>query len=387
MKQYKLLRITTIPSSLLILLKGQLAYLNQYYNVTGVSSAGDELKKVEGREKIKVEGINIERKISLIKDCRSLYNLYIFFKRKKPLIVHSITPKAGLLSMLAAYFAKVPIRIHIYTGLIFPYKTGFFQKILILMDKILCKCATNIYPEGEGVRQDLIKYKITSKPLNVLANGNVNGIDTSYFDSKLFSENEKQELRNKLNLQSNDFVFIFVGRLVSDKGVNELVDAFCQVCDKYNNVKLLLVGSIESELDPLKKETINIINSNKKIISVGFQSDVRLYFAISNALAFPSYREGFPNVVMQAGAMELPSIVTDINGCNEIIIDGENGVIIPPKNIDALREKMELFLTDKTLVSKLKLKAREMITSRYEQQMVWDALLAEYKRLEAELEA
>src|SRR5690606_35774476 len=244
----------------------------------------------------------------------------------KPTIVHSITPKAGLLTMLAGKMAGVPIRMHTFTGLIFPTRTGVMQKLLIKMDQLLCWAATNIYPEGNGVKKDLINYKITSKPLKILANGNVNGIDLEYFSKKNISIDQQNQLKQDLQIAENDFVFVFVGRLVGDKGINELVQAFQNLetrnqesASLVSNLealvpspqslvsskvpKLLLVGPLESDLDPLKEETLKEITNNPNIISVGFQKDVRPYFAIANALVFPSYREGFPNVVMQAGAM------------------------------------------------------------------------------------
>jgi glycosyltransferase involved in cell wall biosynthesis len=150
---------------------------------------------------------------------------------------------------------------------------------------------------------------------------------------------------------------------------------------KTNPVKLLLVGPFEFDLDPLAPETLREITANNKIISVGFQKDVRPYLAISSCLAFPSYREGFPNVVMQAGAMGLPSIVTNINGCNEIVIEGENGILIPVKNSNAIYEAMDKMIVNDDFREKIQKKARQMIVVRYEQQVVWEAILAEYKRL------
>jgi glycosyltransferase involved in cell wall biosynthesis len=149
-----------------------------------------------------------------------------------------------------------------------------------------------------------------------------------------------------------------------------------------DNVKLLLVGPLESDLDPLTPETLKVIADNKNIISVGFQNDVRSYFAISDALVFPSYREGFPNVVMQAGAMGLPCIVTNINGCNEIIIEGENGILIPVKDSDTICNAMQKIVLNDSYRIHLQKKARPMIVSRYEQQVVWESILAEYKSLE-----
>src|SRR5690606_25459277 len=212
-------------------------------------------------------------------------------------------------------------------------------------------------------------------------NGNVNGINLQWFSKEQVSCEGLVNLKKKLNIQTSDFLFVFVGRLVGDKGINELVTAFDEIINHKPNAKLLLVGPQEPDLDPLKEETIKRIANNSAIISVGFQNDVRPYFAIADALVFPSYREGFPNVVMQAGAMELPSIVTDINGCNEIIEEGKNGLIIPPKNVDALLAAMEKIVMDQTLYSQLKQNARPMVTSRYEQPVVWNAILEEYNRL------
>lgn len=391
----KLIRVTTVPISLDKLLEGQLKYLNQFYEVIAVSGEDDLLRKVEKREGVRVFPIGMQRSISPIKDLFSLLKLYQFFKKEQPAIVHSITPKAGLLSMVAAYFAGVPIRIHTFTGLVFPSKKGFLKQFLIIMDKATCLFATNIYPEGEGVKNDLISFKITNKPLKVLSNGNINGIDTSYFNPALFSQVQNEILKRELGIKKEDFVFIFVGRLVSDKGINELVAAFKQLQSNpllrgargvlNNNHKLLLVGPFENELDPLQPSTLKEIQENPNIISVGWQDDVRPYFAISNVLVFPSYREGFPNVVMQAGAMELPSIVTNINGCNEIIEEGKNGWVIPVKDIEAIEKAMINCLTDSLQFNKAKANARLLIIDRFEQKIVWEAILHEYKNFEKQL--
>ncbi|MDY3547630.1 glycosyltransferase family 4 protein [Riemerella anatipestifer] len=375
----KLIRLSTIPLSMNVLLKGQLAFLNKSFEVIAVSGGGKDLSEVKEREGVRGIELKMERKISPIRDLLSLIKLYFLFLKEKPEIVHSITPKAGLLSMLAAKFAGVPIRIHTFTGLIFPSKTGMLQKILILMDRLLCWAATNIYPEGQGVKNDLIKYKITQKPLNVIANGNVNGIDIAHFSPQQVSEEVKQQLKQDLNIQDTDFVFVFVGRLVGDKGINELVAAFKQF--DVENTKLLLVGAEERNLDPLKEDTIYEIENNKNIIAVGYQADVRPYFAIADALVFPSYREGFPNVVMQAGAMGLPSIVSDINGCNEIIVNNKNGVIVPVKNVGSLGQVMQSIVENNDIYLQLKENSREMVVGRYQQKVVWETLLQEYKQL------
>ncbi|OOV29271.1 glycosyltransferase family 1 protein [Flavobacterium sp. LM5] len=406
----KLIRTSTVPMSLDYLLKGQLAFLKSNYDVIAVSGHDERLESVAAREQVQTIAVEMQRAISPLKDLKSLWQLYLLFKREKPLIVHSITPKAGLLTMLAGYCARVPLRIHTFTGLIFPTKKGFLQQVLIFMDRLLCSCATHIYPEGQGVKKDLISYRITSKPLKVLANGNVNGIDTHFFSKEPLPLKEQVSLQHELGITDHDFVFVFVGRLVRDKGISELVSAFIKLKKerskkendefkgehqsenlfkeavnsktKFQNIKLLLVGPFESELDPLEQKTLKAIASNTDIISVGFKKDVRPYFGISDCLVFPSYREGFPNVVMQAGAMGLPSIVTDINGCNEIIIEGKNGTIIPVKDTEALFQAMNKMMIDDAFRRQLQQKARQMIVSRYEQKVVWEAILAEYKELE-----
>lgn len=373
------MRVSTVPISLNVLLKGQLKFLSREFEVVGVSSPGEDLVETQEREGIKVIPVYMERGISPLQDLISLFKLYRIFKQEKPQIVHSITPKAGLLSMLAAKFAGIPIRMHTFTGLIFPSKTGWIQKILIAMDKLLCWAATDIYPEGQGVKNDLIKYNITTKQLSILANGNVNGIDLEFYSKSSLQEENLSRLKEQLGIDHSCFTFIFVGRLVGDKGINELIKAFKAI--ELKDCKLLLVGALESEYDPLEKETLIEIENNHHILSVGFQKDVRPYFAISDALVFPSYREGFPNVVLQAGALELPSIVTNINGSSEIVKNEINGIVIPVKDVETLKMAMTEMVSDKKGYIMMKNNARSIIARSYSQSVVWDALLNEYKKL------
>lgn len=372
----KLFRISTIPDSLEILLKGQLKMLSEYYEVVAVSSPGEKMKVLEEREGVRTVSIPMERRISLVKDFISLLRLIVLFAKERPDMVHSITPKAGLLSMLAAWITRVPVRMHTFTGLVFPTATGKMQKLLIAMDRLTCFCATHINPEGEGVKRDLVNYNITSKPLHIIANGNVNGIDLEYFD-KTPEVVEKACSYKK----EGTFTFCFVGRMVRDKGINELVHSFLRLYQKDERVRLLLVGPFEKELDPVLPEVEEHILHHPGICYMGYQSDVRPFLVASDALVFPSYREGFPNVVIQAGAMGLPAIVTDINGCNEIVLPDLNGVIIPSKDEQALYESMKYFASHPVEVEKMAANARPLIASRYEQRIVWNALLDEYKSI------
>lgn len=376
----KLIRITTIPISLKILLGGQLSFMSGYFQVVGVTSPGKEIKEVEDDEQIRVVPISMSRKITPFLDLISLWKMYWLFKKEKPDIVHTHTPKAGIIGMLAARLANVPIRLHTVAGLPLMEATGTKRKILDWVEKATYISATKIYPNSKGLYDFIVAQEFTcTSKLQIIGAGSSNGIDTSFFSTENVLDEDKEKLKNQLNIHSEDFVFIFVGRLVKDKGINELIMAFSKI--QIENSKLLLVGSLEEDLDPLLPEIKKEIRQNKNIISVGFQQDVRSYFAVADALVFPSYREGFPNVVMQAGAMGLPSIVSDINGCNEIIIEGENGHIIPVKDTESLQKAMEDFLKNKSYLSELKNNARPMIQNRYEQLVVWNGLLKEYKFL------
>lgn len=382
----KLIRITTVPLSLKVLLKGQLRFMaSNGFDVKGVSSEGEELREVHENEGIAVEVITMSRKITPFQDLKSLWQMWNFLRKEKPQIVHTHTPKAGIIGMLAARLAGVPHRLHTVAGLPLMEAIGTKRKILNFVEKLTYSSATRVYPNSKGLYDFILQNNFTqSNKLKIIANGSSNGIDTAFFSPDQVTEIEKVTLREKLNIQPDDFVFVFVGRIVSDKGINELIKAFSElqtVENKPTGIKLLLVGGLENDLDPLNPETLAEINQNKDIISVGFQRDVRSFFAIADALVFPSYREGFPNVVMQAGAMGLPSIVSDINGCNEIIIEGENGLIIPSKNVEKLKEKMLTLAKDKNLYTKLKGNSRRMIENRYEQSVVWNALLEEYEGL------
>lgn len=372
--------------SLKVLLKGQHRFMSQKgFEVIGISSKEQALYDVQKEEGIRVKELKMTRTISPFQDLKSLLNFYKLCKKEKPLIVHSHTPKAGIVGMLGAKLAGVPIRLHTVAGLPLMEATGLKRKVLDFVEKVTYSCATKIYPNSKGLYDFILKNRYTSKEkLLVIANGSSNGINTSFFSPQQVSEEQKNTLKKELNILPDDFVFVFVGRLVGDKGINELITAFSNL----NNpkTKLLLVGTQEKELDPLKPQTINNIVNNNNIIAVGFQKDVRPYFAISDALTFPSYREGFPNVVMQAGAMGLPSIVSNINGCNEIIIEGENGVIVPVKNAELLQQKMELFIQNKDFYTQLQQNSRRLITERYEQSMVWNCLLDEYNKQISKIE-
>jgi len=287
--------------------------------------------------------------------------------------------------MLAGYLAGVPIRIHTVSGLPLMEAKGTKRKLLNTIEKLTYGCATKVYPNSKGLYDFILKEGfLKASKLKVLANGSSNGIDVHHFSPNKSSLETKMKLKNYLQIQDTDFVFIFVGRLVVDKGIHELIAAFKELTTRSHKTraKLLLVGPFGEKSDKLNSATVLEIERNPDIILVGVQVDVRPYFEISNVLVFPSYREGFPNVVMQSGAMGLASIVTDINGCNEIIEEGQNGWIIPVKDEKAILNAMQNCLTNSKELNNLSNKSRDLIVNRYEQKVVWEAILNEYKILE-----
>ena len=378
----KIIRATTIPASLKAFCSGLPGELREELGaeVVAVSSPEKALVEYGSTEGVRTVGVPMERHISPLRDLRSLWGMIRVFRKERPDMVHSMTPKAGLISMMAAWVCRVPVRIHTFTGLVFPTSTGLKQKILMFTDGLTCACATHVIPEGEGVKADLTNYGITRKPLRVLGHGNVKGIDLDRFDpTREEVREEALRIRKELGLSPDDFVFVFIGRLVGDKGINELVEAFGRLQKEHPEVRLILVGPEEAELDPLKGETMAEIGSNDAISAVGRQSDVRPWYAVADAFVFPSYREGFPNCVIEAGAMGLPSIVTDINGSREIILDGENGVVIPSKDSGALYDAMRDFVEDDDRRGRMAAKARELVASRFEQSYVRQCLKDFYR--------
>ena len=386
----KIIRTSTVPTSLTSFLNGVFEVLMSNYELLLVSSPGKELDELHNKYGVKTIGVSMQRRFSPLKDLISLWKLILVFHKEKPYMVHSMTPKAGLLCMLAAWVTRVPRRVHTFTGLVWPTATGSTRKILMATDWLTCACATHIIPEGKGVMDDLQQH-ITHKPMRVLGYGNVRGVDMDYWRKTNASSNKLREIK-----RDDVFTFIFVGRIVRDKGINELIAAFDKLSQEHK-VRLLLVGTFEDALDPVSESTKKIIEGNSSIEYLGPQygTDLLACYAASDCFVFPSYREGFPNTVLEAGAMELPSIVTDINGSREIIVCKneensspvkdmklcDNGIIIPPRNEDLLYKAMDEIFRNDNVRAVMASQAREMVATRFEQSFVQKCLIEFYNEI------
>ena len=379
----KIIRASTVPQSLNIFCNGMLRELSKRYEVIGLSSPGDALDEVAQREEVKVIAVPMERHISILKDCKSLWQMLCVFQKEQPIMVHSMTPKAGMICMVAAWMARVPVRVHTFTGLVFPTATGLKRRILMATDWLTCACATHVIPEGEGVKNDLLQNGITKKPLKVLGYGNVCGVDMVRYSRRPPVLEIAQSLR-----KGDCLTFLFVGRLVKDKGVDELCEAFERIHQDYPKTRLWLVGPYEDTLDPISVKSRNLINGNIGIEAVGRKTGDELlaYYAASDCFVMPSYREGFPNTVLEAGAMGLPCVVTNINGSREIIKEGVNGMIVPPRDVEHLYNAMRVMVLSSVDRNKMSERARIMIEDRFEQGFVrkclysfYDEILTDYK--------
>ena len=373
----KIFRAVTVSMSCVFFDEIMRKMRDKGYEMVALTSPGQELDALKEDGFLCVE-VPMERHISPIKDFKALIKLIRVFRKEKPYVVHSMTPKAGLLCMMAAWLTRVPVRIHTFTGLVWPTASGLKRKILMATDRLTCACATHIIPEGEGVKQDLLSGHITKKSLRVLGYGNVRGVDMEHFSKT------PEVMEKAAALKDNTkFTFLFVGRIVRDKGINELVSAFKEVSKTYPEARLLLVGRFENDLDPIAPETQQEINKNSKIIAVGPQYGINLlaHYAASDCFAFPSYREGFPNTVLEAGAMGLPCIVTDINGSREIIREGINGSIVPSKDVKALEAAMIDIIENHEKRKSMSNYARRHIMERYEKGYVQQCLLDFYDEI------
>ncbi|PJR03862.1 glycosyltransferase family 4 protein [Avrilella dinanensis] len=376
----KLIRITTVPQSLRGLLKGQLNYMSTNgFEVIGVSSPGEALHDVERNEGVKTVGIEMTRSITPIQDLKALVQLIQLFRKEKPHIVHTHTPKAGLLGMMAAKIAGVPHRLHTVAGMPLTVATGSKRQLLNQMEKLTYACATKVYPNSFGLEKIILDEKFTSpSKLKVIGNGSSNGIDTSIFDPALVKDEVKSNLRKELNINNNDTVLLYVGRIVKDKGINELVTAFNNIID--DSLKLILVGGVHKN-DPISKTSKEIIETNNRIKAVGIKRNVIDYYAIADVFVFPSYREGFPNVLLEACSMGLPCVVTNINGNNEIIQDGINGLIVEPRDANGLEIAIRNIINSSINSDNIKQQNREIIRENYERKKLWENILDEYKNL------
>ncbi|WP_439582742.1 glycosyltransferase family 4 protein [Dyadobacter bucti] len=375
MHKIKLLRITTETYSMHILLKGQLNFMSQKGLEVYMASTPDaNVPALEEQQNAKFFPLPLSRELTPVKDLIALYHTIRLIQKLKPQIVHTHSPKAGVVGMLAAFLCRVPVKIHTVAGLPLMEVTGAKRKLLNFVESFTYWCADWVLPNSQELKKFILDHDFTRpSKVKVIGDGSSNGMDVAYFSITQDLLAEGKAFRQEHGITKEHTILTFMGRLAFYKGINELVEAFQILQKKYSNLKLLLIGAPE-ELNPLKESTKNEVISNKDIISVGHQKDVRKFLAVSDIFVFPSYREGFPQALMQASAMGLPSVATNINGCNEILENGKTGILIEPKSVEAIVDATSQLLDDEQGRIIMAKAAQNFITTNFEQKKLWQMI-------------
>lgn len=379
----KLIRVTTIPMALKHLLSGQMRYMREHgFEVLMISADGKEREDV-----IKNEGcphiiVPMTRQITPFADLKSLWHLYKLFRKEKPDIVHSHTPKAGLLAMLAAKFAGIKLRIHTVAGLRFMTSTGFTRKILVMMEKLTARSATQVWPNSYSLLNYIRENRLVAdSKLQVIAFGSSNGIDLTRYSPGKLDRLKLDEIEKQVNYQPDNIYLLSVGRIVNDKGINELLSVFSELYGANNKLRLILVGSFEEDLDPITDEAKKILKDHPGIIHINWSSEVEYYMYLSNLLVHASYREGFPNVLLQAGAMNCPIVCSIIEGNVDIVDHRQTGLLFKVKNEVDLKEKLKFAITNPELMKQYATALKQKIEMKFDQRIVHQAICNKYLEL------
>ncbi len=370
----RLLIVTTVPISLALLLKGQPRWLARTYEVELVTGDGPELDQVRQQEGVPVHVVPFARAVTPATDLGVLRQLVSTFGRFRPHLVQTYTPKAGLLGMAAARFARVPVRVHGIVGMPLMEAGGARRALLTATELATYTNATHLTANSHGLRSWVRKH-LAEHPIRIIGEGSINGIDCDGFAPQ--GAEARSAWRRAHRIPDDAFVFVYVGRLVKDKGMAELLHAFTRVHDTVPRAVLVVVGT-RDPTDPLSPADDAELHAHPAIRAIGFQADVRQALGASDVFVLPSYREGMPNSLLEAGAMGLPAIATAIPGCEEVVIAGETGMLVPPKDESALADAMRTLATDAERLDRLRRASRPSIVARYEQQAFWRALSLYY---------
>lgn len=374
----KLQLVTTVALSLDTFLAGQPRHLSNSFDVTLISSDGGRLAGVGLREGVPTHGVEMTRSISPLADLAAVWRLFRWFRRTKPDLVQSYTPKAGLVVMVAAAMAGVPVRVHGVVGMPLMETLGIRRALLTYAERATYSFCTHLTCNSRGLAAWMSENVSDSREITVLGSGSINGVDVDrYLPAETSS---RRAARERLGIRSTSVVLLFVGRLVRDKGVEELLAAFDRLRSTGRDVVLLLAGSEEPDRDPLPHSVIRQLRASEGIVQVGWADDVRPYYAAADVFVLPSYREGLPTSLLEASACGLACVATDINGCNEVIVPGQTGLLVPPKDADALALALETTLTP-AYRQALGRAARQRVIEHYDQRALWDEIVDFYHRL------
>ncbi len=379
----KLIRITTVPISLQVLLTGQMKFMQaQGFDVTMISADGAEVKALVQSENCRHIAVPFTRKITPVRDVYCLWQLIKIFKKERPDIVHTHTPKAGLLGMMAAKITGVKVRIHTVAGLPLMVETGFKFRLLKFIEKLTYASANHVWPNSFSLLKYISIHKLTQLgKLKVISKGSSNGINLSRFSTRSLEEKILAEVKESIAYDPENKYILNIGRLVKDKGIVELVETFCEIRKNDALLKLILVGTFEEDLDVLPQKIMDEIKNNKNIIHINWSSRVEYYIALSALFVFPSHREGFPNVLLQAGALGTAIICSSIPGNTDIVQNNITGLLFDKGNVTEMKNQVMFALNNPETVKAMAATLRETIYASYNRETVWKNILHEYETL------
>ncbi|MDE5413804.1 glycosyltransferase family 4 protein [Alkalihalobacterium chitinilyticum] len=383
MNKVKLCVVTTTSITIRSFLLQQLEFLtNNGFDVTVICDEDEELRR-ELPKGIQYRSIRMKRGLDPFGALKNSYFLYRAFKEEKFDIVQYSTPNAALYASIASYMAKIPVRLYCQWGIRYVGFKGIRRKLFKIVEKMICSLSTSIQPDSLGnltfSRQENL---YTAEKSKVIGNGSANGVNLIRFD---FSKREcwSGEIRRKYNLLEDEIIFGFTGRITKDKGINELLEAFQVICKEFNNVKLLIVGP--SENYGINSSLYDWSQQSHSVIYCGYTDQVERYYAAMDVFVLPSYREGFGTVVIEAEAMGIPVIVSDIPGPTDAMVEGQTGMVVPKGEVEPLIEAMKKML-DTSLRKEMGNRAITFVSESFEQKTHWQHILNDRKQLVAELE-
>lgn len=378
--ELKVARVSTVPLFVVAHLKAQIEELSASGMAVTVITSRDEMSdELAKNQSLTYIPVNIEREISLFKDFVSLIALISTFRKGKFDIIHSTTPKAGLLCAIAGFFSGTKIRLHTFTGQPWTTMSGFKRSLLKMCDRIIGLLNTHCYADSESQKNFLVSSGIIKvEKISVIGVGSIAGIDLNRFDPTRYTSEQLSVLRADLDIPESGKVLLFVGRITPDKGIKELVSAFAEIVNKDNNVFLVFVGPFESVGGDIVGQVTDV-NVQKNIKMVGYSDEPEKYMALADLLCLPSYREGFGTVVIEAAAMGTPTIGTNIYGLSDAIVDGETGVLVPVRDPVALEAAIQSTLNNAPLMSAMGVAARDRACRDFGANICSHLLINEYK--------
>lgn len=376
----KLIRITTAPLSLKYLLFNQMRYMNENgFDVLMVSSDGKEWPDLLANEGCRHTIVPMTRQITPFKDIASLWRLYRLFKKEKPDIVHSHTPKAGLLAMLAARLAGVNIRIHTIAGLRFMTAAGFKRKVLVFMEKLTARAAQYVWPNSFSLLNYIKEHRLVKESkLQVIGYGSSNGVNLQRYSVAALQDDQLAAIKKQVGYDPRYRYLLNMGRIVRDKGIDEVLKVFKTVQEENPMLKLIVLGAFEDELDPISAEARDILQTHPAVIHIDWSDQVEYFMHIADMLIHASYREGFPNTLLQAGAMHCPIICTEIEGSVDIVTHGETGLIFKPGNAADLLEKLRYALSHEDEMKGYAGNLRKKVEEKFSQPYLHECIRQRY---------